>query len=380
MKGARLLVAAIALLAGVESGAAESASGVAIKDLGRIDGWRQNPLVGYGLVTGLAGTGDSPRNRATRQSIYNMLAQFGLYVPIDQVQSRNAAAVMVTASLPPFARAGDRVDVTVTSIGDARSLLGGALLLTPLRAPDNKVHALAQGALAVGGYQYDFNGNLQQKNHPTVGTVPLGATIEEGVTTNIVSAQGALRFILNEPDYTMASRVAAAINEGVGNPVASASDASVVTIAVPPDARSESESSRLVSLLTRIENLTVTPAQHARVVINERSGTVVSGGDVRISMVTISHGELKVSIITENIVSQPLFARQVGLGARTLIAPNTRINVTEAGATSISMPGNNTVADLVAALTKVKTTTRDMIAILQAIKAAGALHADLVIQ
>jgi flagellar P-ring protein precursor FlgI len=175
-----LLALVLALTASL---ATAQTSGVAIKDLGRIDGWRQNPMVGYGLVTGLAGTGDSARNRATRQSISNMLAQFGLYVPIDQVQSRNAAAVMVTASLPPFARAGDRVDVTVTSIGDAKSLLGGALLLTPLRGSDNQVRALAQGAIAVGGYQYELNGNVQQKNHPTTGVVPLGATIERGINT-----------------------------------------------------------------------------------------------------------------------------------------------------------------------------------------------------
>jgi flagellar P-ring protein FlgI len=351
-------------------------SGVAIKDLGHIDGLRPNALVGYGLVTGLAGTGDSARNRATRQSISNMLAQFGMYVPIDQVQSRNAAAVMITANLPAFARAGDRIDVTVTSIGDAKSLLGGALLLAPLRGPDNRVHALAQGPLAVGGYQYDLNGNLQQKNHPTVGSVPLGATVEKGVQTDIVSSSGTLQFVLAEPDYTMARRIAKAINETIAPQIATAQDASSVEITVPPGATG----GQLVTLVTSIETLMVTPVQRARVVINERTGTVVAGGDVRISMVTISHGELKVSIITENIVSQPLLARQTGPDVRTVIAPNTRINVTESGATALSLPGNNTVADLVQALAKVKTTTRDIISILQAIKAAGALHAELVIQ
>lgn len=369
-------IAAVVFSIAFARAATDAAGGVAIRDLGRIDGWRPNALVGYGLVTGLAGTGDSARNRATRQSISNVLAQFGLYVPIDQVQSRNAAAVMVTANLPPFARPGDRLDVTVTSIGDAKSLLGGALLLTPLRGPDNRVHVLAQGALAVGGYQYDLNGNLQQKNHPTVGTVPLGGTVEQGVDTRIVSAGGTMSFVLADPDYAMASRVAAAINESIGGGIAAARDASSVEIRVPAQARSD----ELVGLLTRIEALTVTPVQRARVVINERTGTVVSGGDVRISMITISHGELKVSIITENIVSQPLLVRQTGPDVRTVIAPNTRINVTESGATSLSLPGNNTVADLVAALAKVKTTTRDMISILQAIKAAGALHAELVIQ
>jgi flagellar P-ring protein precursor FlgI len=367
-RGALVLV--LAMAAGAAAG---QSAGVAIKDLGRIDGWRHNPMVGYGLVTGLAGTGDSPRNRATRQSISNMLAQFGLYVPIDQVQSRNAAAVMVTASLPAFARPGDRVDVTVTSIGDAKSLLGGTLLLTPLRASDNQVRALAQGAIAVGGYQYELNGNVQQKNHPTVGVVPLGATIEQGISTQVVSPSGTVRFVLSEADYAMADRVAAAINREVSGSTATARDASSVEIAVPPGAS-------VVSFLTRIEGLSVEPVQRARVVINERTGTVVSGGDVRVSMVTISHGDLKVSIVTENLVSQPLLVRQTGPDVRTVVVPNTRISVAESGATSLSLPGTHTVADLVAALSKVKTSTRDIISILQAIKAAGALHAELVIQ
>jgi flagellar P-ring protein FlgI len=206
--------------------------------------------------------------------------------------------------------------------------------------------------------------------------VPLGATIEQGVGTRVVSAAGTMRFVLSDPDYTMASRVASTINQGLGGSVASARDASSVEIAVPAD----SPPDRIVALLTRIESLTVAPVQRARVVINERTGTVVSGGDVRISMVTISHGELKVSIVTENIVSQPLLVRETGPGVRTVVVPNTRINVTESGASAVSLPGNNTVADLVAALAKVRTTTRDMISILQAIRAAGALHAELVIQ
>jgi flagellar P-ring protein precursor FlgI len=365
-----LALGAVALMI---AAAAPSRADVAIKDLGRIEGWRQNPMVGYGLVTGLAGTGDSARNRATRQSISNMLAQFGLYVPIDQVQSRNAAAVMVTASLPPFARPGDRVDVTVASVGDARSLLGGTLLLTPLRGSDNRVHALAQGAIAVGGYQYELNGNVQQKNHPTVGNVPLGATIEQGIDTRVVSAAGTVRFVLSEPDYGMADRIAAAVSREFPGSAAIARDASSVEIPVPSDGG-------LVSFLTRVEALNVEPVQRARVVINERTGTVVSGGDVRVSMVTISHGELKVSIVTENIVSQPLLVRQTGPDVRTVVVPNTRINVSETGATALSLPGENTVADLVAALAQLKTSTRDIISILQAIKAAGALHAELVIQ
>jgi flagellar P-ring protein precursor FlgI len=368
----RLLVFWGALLLAAAAAAAESGAGVPIKDLGRIEGWRGNALVGYGLVTGLAGTGDSPRNRATRQSISNMLAQFGMYVPPDQVQSRNAAAVMVTATLPPFARAGDRLDVTVTSISDAKSLLGGSLLLAPLRGPDNQVHALAQGAVAVGGYQYELYGNLQQKNHPTVGAIPLGATVERGVETRVLSETGTLRFVLADPDYAMADRIARAINQA-GAGTARANDASSVEVAIPPDAN-------LPAVLTRIEGLSVVPVQRARVVVNERTGTVVAGGDVRVSMVTISHGELKVSITTDYLTSQPLFVRGFAPDVRTTVVPSTRVEVAEGGARVVSLPGNNTVADLVAALARVKTSTRDTISILQAIKAAGALHAELVIQ
>lgn len=375
MSTGRVFIAALLFALPAWCAAQGVPGGVAIKDLGRIEGWRSNPLVGYGLVTGLASTGDTPRTRATRQSISNMLAQFGMYVPADQVQSRNVAAVMVTASLPAFARAGDRVDVTVTSIGDAKSLLGGALLLTPLRGADNRVRALAQGGLAVGGYQYDVNGNLQQKNHPTVGAVPLGATVELGVSTEVVAPTGSVRFRLAEPDYTMANRIAAAIN-GTGRASATPRDAASIDIALP----AQLEPSQVVGFLTLIENLSVAAVQRARVVINERTGTVVSGGDVRISMVTISHGDLKVSVVTDYLVSQPALVRGVLPDVRTAIVPSTRINVTESGATTLMLPGNNTVADLVSALSKVRTSTRDTISILQAIKAAGALHAELLIQ
>lgn len=375
MRSAAIVLAAGLLAAAAAPAAEPGVETVALRDLGHIEGWRSNPLVGYGLVTGLAGTGDSSRNRATRQSISNMLAKFGLYVPIDQVQSRNAAAVMVTAELPPFARAGDQIDVTVTSVGDARSLLGGALLMTPLRGPDGKVRALAQGPLAVGGYQYELNGTVQQKNHPTTGTVPLGATVEADVHTEVVSA-GVVRYRLADPDYAMASRVAGAINGALGAGAASARDGATVDIAVGGQASPD----QVVALLTRIEGLEVTPVQRSRVVINERTGTVVSGGDVRISKVTISQGDLKVSIVTERYASQPSFVTATGPGVRTVIVPNTHIDVTEGGSAALSLPGNNTVADLVMALNKVRTSTRDIISILQAMKAAGALHADLVIQ
>lgn len=352
------------------------AQGARIKDLGRIDGIRDNELVGYGLVTGLAGTGDSQRNKGTRQSLSNLLYQFDLNVPSDQIQSRNVAAVMVTAKLPAFSRPGDKVDVTVTSIGDARSLLGGNLMLAGLKGADNRVHALAQGALSVGGYKYDLNGNLVQKNHPTVGMIPAGASVEVGTRPQVLKGNGVLTLVMAESDYTTATRVATAINASMGGEgVARAVDPSTVDITV--DARWQAD---LVTFVTRIENLNIEPDRRARVVVNERTGTVVAGGDARISKVTISHGDIKVSVVTDYAVSQPGFVRQTGPDVRTEVVPRTRINVTEDEGENVSMTANTTVADLVKALTKVRTSPRDMISILQGIKAAGALHADLVIQ
>ncbi|MFC4161852.1 flagellar basal body P-ring protein FlgI [Chitinimonas lacunae] len=368
--GSRLLLL-LGLLGSLLCQVAEA--GVRVKDLGRLSGWRDNALVGYGLVTGLAGTGDSTGNKATRQSIANMLAQFGVTLTPEQVSSRNAAAVMVTASLPPFARPGDTIDVTVTSLGDARSLVGGSLLIVPLKAANNRVYALAQGPLSVGGYKYDMNGNVVQKNHPTVGAIPGGATVELGVENPQPTEK--MTFVLANADYTTASRVAAAINGALGGGVAEPRDASAIEIKVPADYRK-----RPVDFVARLEKLQVDPDGRARVVINERTGTVVAGGDVRIDKVALAHGELKISIATDNSVSQPALVRQTGPEVRSMAVANSRIEVNEADGALFIGRDNNTVADLVQALARIKTNTRDIISILRAIKAAGALHADLVVQ
>jgi flagellar P-ring protein FlgI len=353
----------------------EDSDKVRIKDLGKVAGWRDNAMVGYGLVTGLAGSGDSSRNKATRQSMANLLTQFDISLSSDQVMSRNVAMVMVTASLPAFARVGDPLDVTVTSMGDARSLLGGTLILAPLKGPDGKVYALAQGAVSIGGYKYDVNGNIVQKNHPTVGIIPSGATIEVSVPTQVVNADQSLMFVLAQPDYTTASRVSNAINEAMGTGTAHANDASGIQIQLRGDRQND-----FVGFMKTLENLRITPDRRAKVVINERTGTVVTGGDVRISKVAISQGELKISVITDNLVSQPILVSRTGPDVRTETVSNSRVYAQEKDETGYVAPNHNTVADLVYALTKIKTSTRDIISILQAVKAAGAMHADLVIQ
>lgn len=347
-----------------------------LKDLGRIEGWRDNQLVGYGLVTGLAGTGDSLRNKTTRQSLANLLTQFDMATTSDQVQSRNVAAVMITATLPAVASVGDKLDIAVTSIGDARSLLGGVLMMAPLKGPDGKIYALAQGSLSIGGYKYDLNGNVVQKNHPTVGSVPNGANVEVAVGANVLREDRTIRYVLAEPDYTTANRIANVINNKLGQTLATPMDGGKIEIIVP----NEYPSNRLVPFLTKLEALTVEPDKRARVVINERTGVVVAGGDVHIDKVTITHGDLKISIITDYNVSQPILVRQTGPDVRTEVVPKTRVDVQEDSMESLQTRTSNTVSDLVQALGKMRVSPRDMISILQGIKAAGALRAELIIQ
>jgi len=354
-----------------------ASAGIRIKDLGRVDGVRDNMIVGYGIVTGLTGTGDSTRSRATLQSVANALMEFGVNVNAAQLNSRNVAAVLVSATLPPFARPGDKIDVNVSSLGDARSLAGGSLLMAPLYGPDRKVYALAQGQLATGSYSYEINGNLAQKNHPTAGVISGGALIEANVSMRILGEDGTIRILLFNPDYTTASRIATGVNQNFQADVAKALDAGRVEIRLAPK-----DAEQIVEFVSRVESIGVEPDQRARVIVNERTGTVVSGGDVRLSRVSVAYGDLRVSIVTDYLVSQPSDAAlfRPGPSIRTAVVPQTRVDVKESTANSISLSDGATVADLVAALNHIKTNTRDVIAILQSIKRAGALHAELIVQ
>lgn len=354
---------------------AGAAVGVQIKDLCRLSTDKDNALVGYGIVTGLASTGDSPRSGATMQSIKNILLGFGVNVPVSDVHSRNAAAVMVTTTLPPYAQQGDKLDINVTSLGDARSLLGGTLLLTHLVGPDQKIYALAQGPVSVGGFSYDLNGNVVQKNHPTAASVPGGATVERSMNAVLMDASGAVEFVLHEPDFATADRIVDALDELLGAGKAHALDAARIKVTVP-----EGDRSNVVGFLSRVESMEVMPDLPARVVINERTGTVVAGGNVRIAPVTITHGDLNVAISTEFAVSQPVLLFEPRNDIRTQVVPKTDITVEEEGGINVSLPKHSTVAELVAALNKVKASSRDIITILQGVKRAGALHAELIIQ
>jgi flagellar P-ring protein FlgI len=365
------LIIILVAIAALQSSAV-NADNVRLKDIGRFDGWRDNPLIGYGIVTGLAGSGDSPRNEVTRQALRNALSRMGVTLTADQIQSRNVAVVMVMATLPPSANIGDRLTVTATSIGDARSLAGGSLLMTPLQGPDQRTYALAQGQLVVGGYRFEADQNLRQKNYPTVGLVPEGATVELAVNAALTGADGNLKFILRNPDFTTAENVARAVGSLVGRNEAWVQSADAVII------DTSGWAGGLNSLLAAVENLSVTVEQSARVVINERSGTVVAGRDVQISDVTIAQGDIKISVAVDNTYGQPNLVGGYVRDARGLVVTNTKLDVDETD--TIIRSSGTSVSDLIQGLSQAKVKTRDMIAILQALKAAGALHAEIIVQ
>ena len=356
----------VILLITLMTGIVAAAPSVRVKDIARIQGARDNQLVGYGLVVGLSGSGDSNKSRFTVQSIANMLKSFGIIANTSQLQPKNAAAVMVTAKLPAFARPGDTLDITISSLGDAKSLQGGTLIQTPLKAANGQVYAVGQGPLSIGGFSFGSGGSRQQKNFPTVASIPAGAIVERDVNVQLVD-NGSIALSLMQPDFTTASRISEAIDQRFGT-ISYARDAGSVVINVPPG-----QASNLVAFIAAIEELPVQPDATAKIVINERTGTVVMGADVAISEVAVAQGGLTVKIVSEKQVSQP---RPFSDGETTVVT-QTEIEVQEEPANLVVLPATARVGDVVKALNAVGATPREIISILQAMKAAGALHAEL---
>ncbi len=340
-----------------------------IKDLVNIEGVRQNQLIGYGLVVGLNGTGDTLNNIPfTRQSLQAMLERLGVNVRGQTLRTGNVAAVMVTANLPAFSTQGTRIDVTVSALGDSKSLQGGTLLVTPLLGADGNVYAVGQGSVAIGGFQAEGDAAKITRGVPTVGRIANGALIEREIEFNL-NRQSQLRMALRNPDFTTARRIASAINDFIGVPTAEPLDPATIGITVPAQYRGN-----VVSLLTDVEQLRVQPDQPAKIVIDERSGIIVMGNDVRVSTVAVAQGNLTVTISETPQVSQPTpFSR----GGTTTVVPRTRIGVQEDGKKLAVVHNGVSLQQLVDGLNALGIGPRDMIAILQAIKAAGAIQADI---
>jgi flagellar P-ring protein FlgI len=358
------VAAVLALICAAPPAAATSR----IKDLANIEGIRQNQLIGYGLVVGLNGTGDTLNNIPfTKQSLQAMLERLGVNVRGAQMRTGNVAAVMVTANLPAFATQGTRMDVTVSALGDSKSLQGGTLLVTPLLGADGNVYAVAQGSLAISGFQAEGDAAKIVRGVPTVGRMSNGAIIEREIEFAL-NKLGQLRLALRNPDFTTAKRIASAINDFIGSPAAEPLDPSTVQITIPKNFEGN-----VIALLTEVEQLQIEPDLAAKVIIDERSGIIVMGRDVRVSTVAVSQGNLTVTISETPVVSQPQpFSR-----GETRVAPRTRVGVQEDGKKLAVVKEGVSLQQLVDGLNSLGIGPRDLISILQAIKAAGAIQADI---
>jgi len=338
-----------------------------IKDIASFEGVRVNQLVGYGLVVGLNGTGDRSQTYFSTQTLANMLERSGISINANQVRVKNIAAVMVTADLPPSVHPGSRVDVTVSSIGDAQSLQGGVLIMTPLFAANNEIYVTAQGQIALGGFSAGGSGSRVQMNHPTVGRIPNGGLVEKDVNVDF-NGKSKLVLVLNQNDFTTAARAVRAINETSGTEIASAVDGRTIALQVPP-----SYSQRIVEFIAMVENAKMEVDYPARVVFNEKTGTIILGKDVKIAEVSIIHGSLSLQVGTTHVISQPeAFSR-----GETTVIPEKTISVQEDKGRTVMLRENASVEEVVRALNTIGAGPRDIIAILQAIKAQGALQAEL---
>jgi flagellar P-ring protein precursor FlgI len=348
---------------------AQGARAARLKDLVAIEGVRDNQLIGYGLVVGLAGTGDRQQTIFPYQSLANILERMGVAVSPTAIRVKNTAAVMVSATLPPFAQPGTRIDTTEAAMGDAQNLQGGILVLTSLRGADGQVYAVAQGPVVTGGFASGRGGSTTMVNHPTVGRSPNGATVERASPS--VTPKGVVRLQLEQSDFTTSTRIVAAINKqftGSAAPLARAENSGLVSVTIPPEFASLS-----TEFISQLENITVEADRPARVVINERTGTIVLGKEVRIAPVAIMHGNLNVEIQTTFEVSQPGPLAQ----GTTAVVPQTTVATKEEKAKNIILKQGATVEELVRALTAIGSTPRDIIAILENLRAAGALEAEL---
>ncbi|MBI1365899.1 MAG: flagellar basal body P-ring protein FlgI [Alphaproteobacteria bacterium] len=344
---------------------------VRLKDLVDVEGVRGNDLVGYGLVVGLNGTGDGLRNSPyTEEALSSLLERLGVNVQGEDFRPKNVAAVLVTATLPPFARAGMQIDVTVSAIGDAKSLTGGTLIMTPLNAPDGQVYAVAQGPVLVSGYSAKGEAASVTEGVPTAGTIPNGGRVERELPFDF-SSMKSIKLSLRSPDFTTAARIETAINRQVGKPIAKMLDATAVEIAYDPQFVSPAHE------MSAIENIEVQPEQEARVVVDQRSGTIVLGADVRISSVAVAQGNLSIKISETPQALQP---NPFSKNGETVVLPRTDISVQDSDNKVAVVRENVTLSDLVAGLNSLGVSPREMIDILKSIKAAGALHADLVVQ
>lgn len=364
------LVIALALSLAPLAGAAEAE--VRLKDLIEVEGVRGNDLVGYGLVVGLNGSGDGLRNSPyTEEALSSLLERLGINVQGEDFRPKNVAAVLVTGTLPPFARAGMQVDVTVSAIGDAKSLMGGTLIMTPLNAADGQIYAVAQGPILVSGFSAEGEGASVTEGVPTAGTVPNGARIERELPFDFADLNK-IKLSLRSPDFTTASRIERAVNKAVGHPIATMLDATAVELNVDKEFRSPAH------MMSAIENVEVSPAQKARVVVDQRSGTIVLGADVRITSVAVAQGNLSIRINETPQASQPNpFSRE----GDTVVLPRTDIAIDDNPDRKVAVIDENvTLSDLVSGLNALGVSPREMIDILKSIKSAGALHAELVVQ
>lgn len=354
-----------ALVMLVSLGAAAAPS--RLKELVEVQGSRDNALIGYGLVVGLSNSGDTEQVLFTMQSVAGMLGRLGVRVDPREIHSRNVAAVMVTAKLPTFSRTGGTIDVTVSAMGNARSLQGGTLLMTPLTAADGQVYAVAQGPVQIGGYDVSASASSIRKNTPTSGTIPSGASVEKTVTPTLTSGSLVLR--LKKADFTNAARIAQAIDAALGAPSAKALDSAAVEVKLP-----DADKDQPVLFLSKLEALTIEVDQRAKVVVSERTGTIVMGENVKLRPAAVTHGGLRIAINTQFAVSQPPAFVTSG---QTVVTPMQQAQATEAQKSAVSMPAASSVDELVKALNAIGASPRDLIAILQALKAVGSLDAEL---